>query len=170
MPVFEFIAVHQAEFMIGTMCRLMLVSRSGYYAWRDRLPSPRSDADQALLVQIKSIHVTSRGVYGAPRIQATLRTQDIRTSRHRVEHLRLQQGLRGVCRRRRNDKPKRTGTVTLASDQVRRSVHAERPYQLWMADATYIPAAEGTIYLAAIQDVFPAASSAGRCLLDRMPN
>ena len=64
------------------------------------------------------------------------------------------QGLRGVCRRRRNGKPKRTGTVALAPDRVGRSFHAERPNQLWVADTTYIPTSAGTIYLAAIQDVF----------------
>ena len=80
-PVFEFIAVHQAEFTICAMCRLLTVSRIGYYAWRDRLPSQRSESDQALLAQIQSIHATSRGVYGAPRIHAVLLERGIRTSR-----------------------------------------------------------------------------------------
>ena len=125
----------QAEFSIVAMCRLLRVSRGGYYAWRDRLPSQRSVADRALLVQIKTIHAASREVYGAPRIPATLRERGIRISRRRVARLMLQQGLRGVCRRRRKGKPK-------------------RPNQLWVADATYIPTSEGTLYLAAIQDVF----------------
>ena len=146
--------MHQAEFSIVAMCRLLRVSRGGYYAWRDRLPSQRSVADQALLVQIKAIHVASREVYGAPRIHATLRERGVRISRRRVARLMSQQGIRGVCRRRRKGKPKRTGTVVLAPDQVGRSFQAERPNQLWVADATYIPTSEGTLYLAAIQDVF----------------
>jgi len=146
--------VHQAEFTISALCRQLRVSRSGYYAWRDRLPSPRSDADQALMTQIKAIHTASRGVYGTPRIHATLRAQGVRISRRRVARLMLQLGLRGVCRRRRKGKPKRTGTMVVAPDQVRRSFRAARPNQLWVADATYIPTAEGTVYLAAIQDVF----------------
>ncbi|MXZ56420.1 MAG: IS3 family transposase [Gammaproteobacteria bacterium] len=152
--VFEFIDVHQAEFTISALCRQFRVSRSGHYAWRDRLPSPRSDADQALMTQIKAIHTASRGVYGTPRIHATLHAQGVRISRRRVARLMLQQGLRGICRRRRKGRPKRTRTRAVPPDQVRRSFHAERPNQLWVADATYIPTAEGPVYLAAIQDVF----------------
>ena len=145
--------MYQAEFSIVTMCRLLRVSRSSYYDWRQRLPSQRAIADQALLVQIKAIHEASRGVYGAPRIYATLRTQGVQTSRRRVARLMAQQGLRGICRRRKG-KPKRTGKVVLAPDQVQRRFRAERPNQLWVADATYVPTAEGTVYLAVIQDVF----------------
>ena len=106
------------------------------------------------MTQIQAIHTASRGVYGTPRIHAMLREQGVRTSRRRVARLMLQLGLRGVCRRRRKGKPKRTGTRVVAPDQVRRSFRAERPKQLWVADATYIPTAEGTVYLAAIQEVF----------------
>ena len=106
------------------------------------------------MAQIKAIHAASRGVYGAPRIPATLRAQGVRSSRRRVARLMLQQGLRGIGRRRRKGKSKRTGTVVLAPDQVRRSFHAERPKQLWVADATDIPTSEGTLYFAAIPEVF----------------
>ena len=85
--------MHQAEFSIVAMCRLLRVSRGGYYAWRDRLPSQRSVADQALLVQIKAIHAASREVYGAPRIHATLRERGVRISRRRVARLMSQQVL-----------------------------------------------------------------------------
>ena len=146
--------MHQAVFTICAMCRLLRVSRSGYYAWRRRLPSQRAAADQALLAQIKAIHASSRGVYGAPRIHAALLARGIRTSRRRVARLMVQLGLRGVCRRRRNGKRKSTGTAVVAPDQVRRAFRAVRPNQLWVADATYIPTLEGTMYLAAIQDVF----------------
>ena len=146
--------MHQAEHTISALCRQLRVSRSSYYAWRERLPSPRSDADHALLAPIQAIHTASRGVYGTPRIPATLRAQGVRTSRRRVARLMLQQGIQGICRRRRKGKPKRAGTVVLAPDQVRRSFQAERPNQLWVADATDIPTSEGTLYLAAIQDVF----------------
>ena len=88
--------MHQAEFSIMAMCRVLRVSRGGYYAWRDRLPSQWSAADQALLVQIKAIHAASREVYGAPRIHAMLQAQGVRTSRRRIARLLLQLGLRGV--------------------------------------------------------------------------
>ena len=144
--VFAFRDVPQAEFSIVARCRLLRVSRGGYYAWRERLPCPRMAADQALMAQIKALHAASRGVYGAPRMPATLRAQGVRISRRRVARLMLQQGLRGLCRRRRKGQSKRTGTVMLAPDPVRRSFPAERPHQLWVADATYIPTSEGTLY------------------------
>ena len=93
-------------------------------------------------------------MYGAPRIHATLLERGVRTSRRRVARLMVQQGIRGVCRRRRSGKRKSTGKVVLAPDQVRRAFRAERPNQLWVADATHVPTAEGTVSLAAIQDVF----------------
>ena len=146
--------MHQAEHTISAWCRQLRVSRSGYYAWRDRLPSQRSAADQALLVHIKEMHAASCEVYGTSRIHATLRERDVRISRRRVARLMLQQGLRGVCRRLRKGKPKRTGKVVLAPDQVRRSFQADRPNQLWVADVTYIPTSKGTLYFAAIERVF----------------
>ena len=152
--VFEFLDVPQAEFSIVARCRLRRVSRGGYSAWRDRLPCQRLAADRALLEPIKAIHTASRGVYGAPRIPATLRARGVRISRRRVARLMLQQNLRGVCRRRRKGKPKRTGTVVLAPDPVRRSFHAARPNPRWVADATYLPTAAGTLYWAMIQEVF----------------
>ena len=87
------------------MCRPLQISCDGYYAWRDRLPSQRSVADPALLVQIKAIHAASREVYGSPRIHATMRERGVQISRHRVARLMLQQGLREVCRCRRKGKP-----------------------------------------------------------------
>ena len=65
----------------------------------------------------------------------------------------VQQGIRGVCRRRRTGERKSTGKVVLAPDQVRRAFRAERPNQIWVADATQVTTAEGTVSLAAIQDV-----------------
>ena len=161
--------MHQAVFSIGAMCRQIRVSRSGYYAWRDRLPSQRLESDQALLAQIQAIHATSRGVYGAPRIHATLRAQGVRTSRRRVARLMVQQGLRGICRCRRNGKPRRTGTVALApdQDQVRRSFHAERPNQLgWRMRPTFLLRKAPSIWRR-FKMSFPVASSVGPYLPGR---
>ena len=94
--VFEFLDVHQAEFSIVARCRLLRVSRSSYYAWRERLPSQRSAADQALMTQIKAIYTASRGVYGTPRIPATLRAQGVRTSRRKGKPKRAGQGRSGT--------------------------------------------------------------------------
>ena len=95
-PVFEFIDVQQAEFTISAKCRQLRVSRGGYYARRRRLPAQRSVEDQTLLAQIKTTHATSRGVYGTPRIHATLLEPGVRTGRRRVARQMAQLGLRCV--------------------------------------------------------------------------
>ena len=144
---------HRAEFSIAAMCRVLRVSRSGYYAWLKRPPSRWEAADRELLEHIRRIHAESRGIYGAPRIQAALRELGIRASRRRIGRLMKADGLRGVCRRRRWSTTRSDGS-RVAPDLVRREFHAERPDELWVADATYVPTAEGTLYLAVVQDVF----------------
>jgi len=63
---------HQADYPITTMCQLLGVSSSGYYAWKKRQPSQRSETDAALTAEIRAAHAASRGTYGAPRIHAEL--------------------------------------------------------------------------------------------------
>ena len=90
---------NQAMFSIATLSKSLGVSRSGYYAWRDRSPSARSTADAALMKRIKTIHTASRATYGAPRIHAELIEEGIQVGRKRVEHLMKAAGLAGVSRR-----------------------------------------------------------------------
>ena len=144
---------HRAEFSIAAMCRVLRVSRSGYYAWLKRPPSRWDAADRELLELIRRIHAESRGTYGAPRVQAKLRELGVRASRRRIGRLMARDGLRGVCRRRRWTTTRSDGSE-VAADLVNREFHAERPDELWVADATYVPTAEGTLYLAVVQDVF----------------
>ena len=148
-------SAHRAEFSIAAMCRVLRVSRSGYYAWLQRPSVSRwHRADAALVPQIQSIHQDSRGVYGAPRIQAELRARGLIAGRHRLTRLMSEQGLRGVSRRRHRSTTKRALGATLSKDLVQRQFCATRPNELWVADATYVPTVEGVLYLAIILDVF----------------
>lgn len=72
MSCFGFIEAEEADHPVALLCRVLRVSRSGYYAWRHRPASPRAVADSALLETIGQIHATSRGTYGAPRVHAEL--------------------------------------------------------------------------------------------------
>ena len=90
---------HQADYPIATMCQLLGVSSSGYYAWRKRQPSQRSETDAALIAEIQVAHAGSRGTYGAPRIHAELAAKGTYWSK-RVARLMTQAGLAGVSRRR----------------------------------------------------------------------
>ena len=91
---------HQAFYPIATMCRLLGVSSSGYYAWAKRQPSLRAQSDAALRAQIDAAHAASRGTYGAPRGHAELAAKGIRVGRKRVARLMSEAGLAGVSRRK----------------------------------------------------------------------
>lgn len=136
------------------MCRLLGVSTSGYYAWRDRAPSARAQADARLQEQIEEIYRHSDGTYGAPRVHAELSAEGVHVGRKRVARLMRGAGLRGVSRRRsarRIDKGKESRP---APDLVVRQFTAEGPNQLWVADITYIPTWAGFLYLAVVLDVW----------------
>ena len=90
---------HQAVHPIATMCRLLEVSASGYYAWLNRGPSARALSDAALLERVQAIHQKSRGTYGMPRVHAELKAEGTHVSRKRVTRLMRQAGLAGVSRR-----------------------------------------------------------------------
>ena len=145
---------NRAHFPVATMCRLLGVSTSGYYAWLHRKPSRRAKSDAALLGRISRIHAWSRGTYGAPRIHAQLRAEGVRTSRKRVARLMRQAGLEGVSRRRKSFTTRRDETARPAPDLVERRFRADGPNRLWVADITYIPTWEGFLYLAVVLDAW----------------
>jgi len=144
----------RAEHHIATLCRVLGVSPSGYYAWSTRPPSARSKADQVLLVQIHAIHERSRGTYGAPRIHAELRECGVRCGRKRVARLMRQAGLAGVQRRRYRSTTRQNPDAVAALDLVQRDFTASGPDQLWVADVTYVPTGEGWLYLATVLDAW----------------
>lgn len=146
---------HQAELPIQTMCRVLGVSASGFYAWRERAPSTRAIEDAVLTERIRHIHRQSDQIYGSPNIHAELRDVGVRVGRKRVARLMRHAGLRGVSRRRgfvvttRRDELQRP-----APDLVARRFVAEGPNQLWVADMTYVPTWAGFIFLAIVLDVW----------------
>jgi putative transposase len=136
------------------MCRLLGVSSSGYYAWRQRRPSRRAVTDAALLAEIHAAHGASRGIYGAPRIHADLAAKGIRVGRKRIARLMSGAGVAGVCRRKFVVTTTKGDDGRQAPDLVERDFTAEAPDRLWVADVTYIPTWSGFLYLAVVLDVF----------------
>ena len=148
-------SAHRAEFSLAAMCRVLRVSRSGYYAWLQRPASSRWQcADRDLVAAIQQVYQAARGLYGAPRIQAALRAQGIVAGRPRITRLMAANGMRGVSRRRSRSTTKRSPDPAVSQDLVQRQFTASRPNELWVADATYVPTREGVLYLAIILDVF----------------
>jgi putative transposase len=153
---------NQAEFPIAAMCAAFGVSRSGYYAWRDRRPSARAKADATLSERIVASHARSGATYGAPRIRADLHADGQAVGRKRVARLMRQAGLAGVSRRRGPRTTIRDARLRPASDLVDRNFFAEKPDVLWVADITpgraggrlYVPTWAGFLYLAVVLDAF----------------
>ena len=139
---------------MATLCRLLDVSSSGYYAWRGRAPSERSKADAVLQVEIEGIHERSRATYGVPRVHAELRAQGTRVGRKRVARLMRRAGLEGASRRKRGWTTKRARDARPAPDLVERDFSAGGPDRLWVADITYIPTWAGFLYLAVVLDAW----------------
>jgi putative transposase len=145
---------NQAVHRIAAACRVLGVSASGYYAWRDRAPSARAASDAALVDRVRAIHGRSRGTYGAPRVHAELRACGARVSRKRVARLMRTAGLAGVSRRKGCRTTQRDRDARPAPDLVGRKFNADAPDRLWVADITYVPTWTGFLYLAVVLDAF----------------
>ena len=139
---------------VATVCRVLGVSASGYYAWQSRPLSARAHTDRALLAQIRTIHDRSRGTYGAPRIHAELAAQGFHIARKRVARLMQAAGLAGVSRRTFVTTTRRDPRARPAPDLVRRTFTADGPNRLWVADITYIATWAGFLYLAVVLDAW----------------
>ncbi len=135
------------------MCQVLGVSRSGYYAWRDRPPSPRAQTNAALLTRIRLVHAQSRQTYGSPRIHAELRAQGIPCSRHRVARLMRRHAIRPWHKRRFRRTTHVNPRLPVATNHLNQNFVAGQPNQVWLSDLTYVPTAEGWLYLAAILDL-----------------
>jgi putative transposase len=155
---YAFIARHVAEFAVALMCRALEVSVSGYYAWRTRTQAGQSAherADAVLSARIRTAFLAGRGVYGSPRIHATLRALGVCCARKRVARLMRLHGLAAGRPRRR--KPRTTDsqhTQPIAPNVLARDFTAEAPNRKWVADITGIPTRSGWLYLAGILDVY----------------
>lgn len=145
---------HQAEHPVATSCRVLGLSRSGYYAWASRKPSAHAKRDEEVLAAIKEEHLASKGIYGAPRIQEKLRRRGIRVGRKRVARLMRDAGIIGVTRRRKHGTTRRDEAARPAQDLVEREFVADGPNQVWVADITHIPTRSGTFYLAMVLDIW----------------
>jgi putative transposase len=150
--LFRLVEAQKADYPVSLLCRVLKVSRSGYYAWRDRPPSRRSVEDASLTAKIREIHEGSRHTYGYPRVHAELRALGVECGRRRVARLMREEGLQGCMRGRRRSTTRRDESVAPAPDLVDRRFLAASPDRLWLADITYVPTREGFLYLAFILD------------------
>jgi putative transposase len=151
---FVFIATEKAWAPVTTLCRVLEVSRSGFYAWEDRDPSKRSMDDEKLCVEIVAIHKASRGTYGSPRVHAELQALGIAVSRKRVARLMRTLGLESPRKKRFKATTDSKHDMPVADNVLDRQFEVEAPDLAWVTDITYVWTDEGWLYLAAILDLF----------------
>jgi putative transposase len=152
---FAFVDREKALYDVTVLCRLLKVSRSGFYAWIRRPPSARAVADAVLTEQIQTAFDDNRRIYGAPRIHAELADVGVHVGRKRVARLMKAADIVGCHRRKRSFSiTKQNPVAEVAPDLVDRKFLATCPNQLWVADVTYVPTVQGWLYLACVTDVF----------------
>jgi putative transposase len=136
-------------------CRVLNVSRSGYYKWCARPASTREQDDELLLKHIERIHADSRCTYGSPRVHAELTLGlGMAVNHKRVERLMREAGVQGLYRRRRSHTTVRDPAADPSPDLVNRQFTTDAPDRLWITDITEHPTEEGKIYCAAVMDAY----------------
>lgn len=143
---------HAGRFAVGLMCRVLAVSRAGYYAWRQRPPSARAQQDTELRIRIRAIHAASARRYGRPRIHRALREQAVRCSAKRVQRLMRLEGLRGKRTPRYRVTTQADGTPA-APNQLARQFQVARPNQVWASDVTAWATQAGWLFVAVVLDL-----------------
>jgi transposase InsO family protein len=156
--VYTFIGEEQAnpdcEWSVTEMCRVLEVSRSGFYDWLDRPPSERELTDRMLTLEIEAIWECSARTYGAPRVHAWLRRQGFEVSRKRVARIMRTQGFEGESGRRKVRTTIVDRRAKAAGDRVGRDFNPTAPDVTWCGDITYLRTGEGWLYLATVIDLF----------------
>jgi putative transposase len=135
------------------MCRILQVSRSGYYDWIDRPLSNRARENERLLVLIRASHTASGGIYGSPRVTADLREAGETCSKNRVARLMRVNDIRGITGFKR-PRPLVGKPSLLMPNRLQRQFTVSRPDEAWVTDITYIRTWQGWLYLAVVIDLF----------------
>ena len=158
---FAFVEAHAAEFPPAVACRVLGVSRCGYYAWLKRRPerpgsmrSPRRSRKEELMKKIEETHRGSRRLYGSPRVHAELEASGVGVCVNTVARYMRQAGIRSVTRRRFRVRTTDSGHgYPVAENVLARDFAAEAPDEKWAVDITYVPTGEGWLYLAGVIDL-----------------
>jgi len=152
---YAFVREHRRRWPVGVMCRVLLVSRSGYYGWHKRAPSRRQRRHAELLAKIRIVHLANRELYGSPRVHRALLIDGEMVSRNTVAKLMRSARIRAKSKRRFI--PRTTDSAhqqPLAENKLARDFDAPAANRKWLADITYVPTDQGWLYLAAVLDCY----------------
>jgi putative transposase len=135
------------------MCRVLGVSRSGFYAWKKRPRSKRAATNETLVVEIRKAYAVGRGTYGSPRVRHELEGRGIKAGRHRVARLMRENGIKARTRRRYRVTTKSGHGHAVAENRLNRRFKARELDRAWASDISYVWTGEGWLYLAVILDL-----------------
>ncbi|MEW6003391.1 MAG: IS3 family transposase [Nitrospirota bacterium] len=150
---YRFIEEHRGEFRVEKMCKVLKVSRSGYYAWRIKKPGKRQQENQSLLVRIQEIHKQSHRTYGSPRVTVELKEQGITCGKNRIARLMRENGIRAKTIKKYKATTDSNHKYPVAENLLGDGIQADMPNTVWASDITYISTEEGWLYLAVIMDI-----------------
>jgi putative transposase len=145
----------EKEYPLSLLCRVFAVSRSGYHAWRTRKPSARQQANDRLLAAISQLHAGPERCYGSPRLTPELQALGHACSENRVARLMQRHGVR--AQRRKRFVPRTTDSdhdQPIAPNRLAERPAPTGPNQVWLQDITYVPTAQGWMYLALVMDLW----------------
>jgi putative transposase len=150
---FRFIERHTQQFRVSVMCKVLQVSRAGYYAWRNRRPSALQEANDRLLKLLRKLFSLHRKRYGYRRIHEVAH-KEIPCGKHRVARLMRQDGLKVPQRRAYRVTTQSKHKRPVAPNILGREFTADAPNLTWLSDITYVPTEQGWLYLAVVLDMF----------------
>jgi transposase InsO family protein len=136
------------------MCRVMAVSRSGYYGWRRRTPGPRAQARAELDEQVQQAFLAEKCRAGAPRLTRRLKARGHGAGRNQIAQSLRRQGLRARGARKYKATTNSNHRLPVAPNLLQQDFRAERPNQKWVSDITYVATDEGWLYVAAVLDLY----------------
>ena len=154
---YAWIAKHRDSHPVSLLCEVLGVSKSGYYAWLDRSPSPRSRRRERIDAAVRQVYAASQGVYGSVKIAKELAGCDkLETAcRNTVARAMREMGLKSrISKAFRPTTTQTDPTKRPAPNVLDRDFTATRPNQKWVTDITYLPTLDGWVYLAAVLDLF----------------
>lgn len=142
------------KFKVVLMCRLLRVSVSGYYAWMNRVPSLRDEANMKLTQKIKIIFDDEKSRAGAPRIARRLKAEGELVSRHRVARIMRLNGWRARAAKKFKATTNSNHRLPVAPNLLNQDFSARKPNEKWVSDITYVWTDEGWLYLAVVMDLY----------------
>jgi transposase InsO family protein len=150
---FAFIAAREVAFAVSVMCRVLGVTKSGFYAWKRRPKPERERRDAQLAATVAAVHQRSRRTYGSPRVHRELKARGVRVGKKRVERLMRENGIQGRSKRRFKRTTDSRHTSPIAPNLLARRFDVSEPNRAWVTDVTAIATDEGWLYLAPMLDL-----------------